>query len=160
MNFQTADLCDDNQDKKIQVLTPKLRNYGGLKKFHGQIVTVKLDKSNFTLLEMLRDEQGDGKIVLVDNSEHFFGVVGDKLLAFAKKNNWKAIIVNGYVRDTEETANIDVGLYALGSCPLRNFEKTFAVRDLEIDFQGTIVKPGDYLYADNDGIIISKEKLQ
>lgn len=160
MNYQTADLCDDNQNKKIQVLPAKFKNYGGLKKFHGQVVTMKLNKSNFTLLEMLRDEQGDGKIVVVDNSEHFFGVVGDRLLGYAKKNNWKAIILNGYVRDTDETEKIDVGLYAIGTCPLRNFEQTEAKREIILDFQGIIVKPGDYVYADNDGIIISKEKLQ
>ena len=105
MNIQTADLCDDNKDKKIQVLSAKFKNYGGLKKFNGQIVTVKLDKSNWLLLEMLRDENGEEKIVVVDNSQEFYGVVGDKLMAFAKNNNWKAIILNGYVRDTDETKN-------------------------------------------------------
>lgn len=159
MNFQTADLCDDNQNKKLQVLPAKFKNYGGLKKFQGQVVTVKLNKSNFTLLEMLRDEQGDGKIVVVDNGEQFWGVVGDRLLGYAKKNNWTAIILNGYVRDTDETCKIDVGLYAVGTCPLRNFEETEAKRDIILDFDGIIIRPGDYVYADNDGIIISKEKL-
>ena len=114
MNIQTADLCDDNKEKEIQVLSAKFKNYGGLKKFSGQIITVKLDKSNWRLLEMLRDEDGEEKIVVVDNSQEFFGVVGDKLMAFAKKNNWKAIILNGYVRDIDETKNIDVGLLAIG----------------------------------------------
>lgn len=84
MNIQTADLCDENKDKEIQVLSSKFKNYGGLKNFSGEIVTVKLDKSNWLLLEMLRDEKGDGKIVVVDNSQEFFGVVGDKLMTFAK----------------------------------------------------------------------------
>jgi regulator of ribonuclease activity A len=159
MNFQTADLCDDNRDKEIQVLSAKFKNYGGLKKFSGQIVTVKLDKSNWRLLEMLRDEDGEGKIVVVDNSQEFFGVVGDKLMAFAKKNNWKAIILNGYVRDTDETKNIEVGLYAIGTCPLRNFEITESARDVKLNFEGVIFNNGDYLYADNDGVIITRTPL-
>lgn len=159
MNIQTADLCDDNKDKKIQVLSAKFKNYGGLKKFSGQIVTVKLDKSNWLLLEMLRDEDGEGKIVVVDNSQEFFGVVGDKLMAFAKNNNWAAIILNGYVRDTDETKNIDVGLFAIGTCPLRNFEKTDSARGIELNFEGVTFNDGDYIYADNDGIIITKTKL-
>lgn len=159
MNFQTADLCDDNQNKSFHVLPAKFKNYGGLKKFSGQVVTVKLDKSNFALLEMLRDEDGEGKIVVVDNDEQFWGIVGDRLLGYAKNNNWKAIILNGYVRDTDETSKIDVGLYAVGTCPLRNFEKTQAKRDIILDFDGIIIRPGDYVYADNDGIIISKEQL-
>ena len=159
MNTQTADLCDDNKDKEIQVLSSKFKNYGGLKKFSGQIVTVKLDKSNWLLLEMLRDEKGDGKIVVVDNAQEFFGVVGDKLMTFAKNNNWKAIILNGYVRDTDETKNIDVGLFAIGTCPLRNFDKTDSSRGIELNFEGVTFNNGDYIYADNDGVIISKSKL-
>lgn len=159
MNIQTADLCDDNRDKEIQVLSAKFNNYGGLKKFSGQVVTVKLDKSNWLLLEMLRDEDGKGRIVVVDNSQEFFGVVGDKLMAFARNNNWKAIILNGYVRDIDETKNINVGLYAIGTCPLRNFEKTDSQRDCELNFEGVTFNTGDYIYADNDGIIVTKSKL-
>uniref|UniRef100_UPI0040475BC8 ribonuclease E activity regulator RraA n=1 Tax=Aliarcobacter sp. TaxID=2321116 RepID=UPI0040475BC8 len=159
MNIHTADLCDDNQDKKIQVLSSKFKNYGGLKRFYGQIVTVKLDKSNWRLLEMLRDEDGQGKIVVVDNAQEFFVVVGDKLMAYADKNNWAAIILNGFVRDTDETKNISVGLFAIGTCPLRNFEKTDSERGIELNFEGVTFNDGDYIYADNDGVLITKEKL-
>lgn len=159
MNKQTADLCDENRDKNIQVLSSKFRNFGGLKEFSGEIVTLKLDKSNWSLLEMLRDEKGNEKIVVVDNSQEFYGVVGDKLMNFALKNNWKAIILNGYVRDTDETKNINVGLIAIGTCPLRNFEETQSFRDIELNFEGVKFNSGDYIYADNDGIIVSKQRL-
>ena len=159
MNIQIADLCDENRDKRIEVLSPKFKNYGGLKFFYGQIVTMKLDKSNWLLLETLRDEEGKGRILVVDNSEEFFGVVGDKLMTFAKKNNWKAIILNGYVRDTDTTKDINVGLLAIGTCPLRNFEITNSQRDIELNFAGVTFNTGDYIYADNDGVIISKDSL-
>jgi len=160
MNKQTADLCDDNRDKNIQVLSPKFKNYGGLIDFQGRIETVKLDKSNWRLLEMLRDEDGEGKIIVVDNAQEFFGVVGDKLMAFAAKNNWKAIILNGYVRDTAETKNINVGLYGIGTCPLRNFDETQSSRGEELNFEGVTFNDGDYIYADCDGVLISKEELK
>lgn len=159
MNIQTADLCDDNRDKKIDVLPCKFKNYGGLKNFYGQIVTVKLDKSNWLLIDILKNEDGEGKIVVVDNNQEFFGVVGDKLMSYARNNNWKAIVVNGYVRDIDNTKNINVGLLAIGTCPLRNFDITDSRRDIELNFEGISFNNGDYLYADNDGVIISKEKL-
>ena len=159
MSIHTADLCDENKDKKIAVLSAKFKNYGGLKEFSGEIVTVKLDKSNWRLLEMLRDEDGKGKIVVVDNAQQFYGVVGDKLMTFAKKNNWKAIILDGYVRDIDETKNIDVGLLAIGTCPLRNFEVTDSQRDIELNFEGVTFNNGDFVYADNDGVIITKNRL-
>lgn len=159
MEFETADLCDDNQDKKLQVLSSDYKNYGGLKKCYGQIVTIKLDKSNWRLLELLRDEDGEGKIVVVDNAKFFYGVVGDKLMAFAKKNNWQGIILNGYVRDIAYTKDIDVALYAFGTCPLRNFEKTDSSQGVQLSFGGVTFNDGDYIYADCDGVIVSKEKL-
>ena len=159
MNIQIADLCDENRDKKIEVLASKFTNYGALKKFYGQIVTVKLDKSNWLLLEILRDEDGQGRILVVDNGEEFFGVVGDKLMGFAKKNNWKAIILNGYVRDTDTTKDIEVGLLAIGTCPLRNFDITDSQRDKELIFGGVTLNTGDYIYVDYDGAIITKDNL-
>lgn len=159
MDFEIADLCDDNQGKNIQVLNPEFKNYGGRIKCAGKIVTVKLDKSNWRLLEMLRDEDGENKIVVVDNAQYFYGVVGDKLMAFAKENKWQAIILNGYVRDTVHTKDIDVALYAIGTCPLRNFEKTQSSRGMQLSFGGVTFHENDYLYADNDGVIVCNEKL-
>lgn len=159
MEFETADLCDDNQDKNLQILSPEFKNYGGLKKCYGEILTVKLDKSNWKLLELLRDTEGEGKIVVVDNAKYFYGVVGDKLMTFAKNNNWKAIVLNGYVRDTAHTQNINVALYAIGTCPLRNFEKTVGTLGNQLSFGGVTFNDGDYLYADCDGVVVSSEKL-
>ncbi len=159
MEIQTADLCDNNQEKRIQILSSKFKNYGGLKRCSGKIVTIKLDKSNWRLLEMLRDEEGENRIVVVDNAQYFYGVVGDKLMAYAQKNNWQAIILNGFVRDTAHTQLINVGLYAVGTCPLRNFDKTNSSRGDQLSFEGVTFNDGDYLYADCDGVIISNDKL-
>jgi len=159
MNFETADLCDDNQNKSLQILAPNFKNFGGKKKCQGKIVTIKLDKSNWRLLELLRDEDGQGRIIVVDNAQFFYGVVGDKLMAFAKDNNWSGIIINGYVRDTAYTKDIDVALYAIGTCPLRNFEHTNSSRGAQLSFGGVTFDDGDYVYMDNDGVMISKDSL-
>jgi len=160
MDFEVADLCDNNRDKTLQVLISKFKNFGGLKKCAGEIVTLKLHKSNWELLRILREEDGKNRILVVDNEEYFYGVVGDKLMALAKKNNWQAIILNGYVRDIQYTKNIEVGLYALGSCPLRNFEKTEFERGVKLHFGGVVFCNGNYLYADTDGIIVSEKILE
>jgi regulator of ribonuclease activity A len=160
MEFEVADLCDENQDKVLQVLSSKYQNYGGLKKCAGEIVTLKLDKSNWELLEILRDEDGKNRIIVIENAQYFYGVVGDKLMALAEKNNWQGIILNGYVRDIAYTKDINVALYAIGTCPLRNFEKTKSSRGVQLSFGGVTFNNGDYLYADIDGIITSNEKLK
>lgn len=159
MYYSTADLCDNNQDKPIQVLSSDFKNYGGLKGFVGKILTIKLDKSNWDLIELLKDKNSEDKIIIVDVDKAFFGVVGDKLSSIAEKNKVKAIIINGYVRDTDETQNFKLGLIALGTCPLRNFERTESQKDIELNFGGVTFNSGDFIYADKDGIIISSKEL-
>lgn len=159
MYFSTADLCDENQDKNIQVLSSEFKNYGGLEGFCGQIKTIKLNKSNWDLISMLKEEDSEKKIIIVDVSKEFYGVVGDKLSLIAKNNNYKAMIINGYVRDTKETKKFPIGLIALGTCPLRNFDKTVGERGIELKFGGVTFNDGDYVYADEDGIIFCDKKL-
>lgn len=157
--FHTADLCDDNQDKNIQVLSPKFSNYGAKQRFEGSIQTIKLDKSNWGLIELLQKKEGEGKVLVIDVQEEFYGVVGDRLSAMASKGNYEAMIINGYVRDTKETRKIDIGLFALGTCPKRNFEETTYEVGNELNFADITFKEDDYVYCDEDGLIITDTKL-
>lgn len=158
MSFYTADICDEHPDK-VYVLDNEFKNYGAKQKASGIVVTVKLDRNNSELIKILRDEDGTGKIVVVDVENEYFAVVGENLMKFAHSNNYEAIIVNGYVRDTEQIKDIPVGLFARGTCPRKYIPVTEAERNLELSFCGVQFNDGDYVYADVDGIILTKEKL-
>lgn len=158
MDFFTADICDENVDK-VQVLNPGYKSYGKASKCEGEILTVKLYEDNKALVELLRDNQGDGRVVVVDVIGDFCAVVGDKLMGFAHKNNFAGIVVNGYVRDTTTTAQIDVALYALGTYPFKSQKKANGEIGIDIEFSNVKFKTGEYIYCDQDGIITSKEKL-
>ncbi|MFA7090504.1 MAG: ribonuclease E activity regulator RraA [Arcobacteraceae bacterium] len=159
MSFFTADLCDEFFDK-VRVLDPSFKSYGGKEKICGTIVTMKLDKNNHDLAMMLKNEEGQNKIVVVDVAQEYYAVVGENLMRFALDNNWAGIIVNGYVRDTEQTKKFPVGLFALGKCPRKYIPQTQGQRGIELSFEGVVFQDGDYVYADKDGIILSKEKLK
>lgn len=158
MPFFTADICDEHSDQ-VFVLESGYRNYGGASKCEGQIVTIKLDKNNSDLIKLLRDEDGTGKIVVVDVDQAYFAVVGENLMKFAHRNNYAGIIVNGYIRDTFQIKDIPVVLYALGTCPRKYIPVTAGVRDCALSFGGVNFKNGDYLYADTDGVIVTAEKI-
>lgn len=158
MGFFTADLCDEYPEL-TEVLGPKFTSYGGNKKFDGEVVTIKLDKNNKVLAEYLKNNDGLNKVVIVDVDERYFAVVGDNLMKFASDNKFEGIIVNGYVRDTVTTKEFDVGLYAKGTCP----RKYIPVQDGEIgcdlNIDGVDISNGDYIYVDQDGIVITKERI-
>ncbi|MFT7004693.1 MAG: regulator of ribonuclease activity A [Sulfurimonas sp.] len=158
MIFFTADICDEHLDK-VLVLDPQYKNYGGADSCQGEVVTIRLDKNNSELIKLLRDEDGTGKVVVVDVREEYFAVVGENLMKFAHKNNYAGIIVNGYIRDTFQIKDIPVALYALGTCPKKYIPETEGERNVHLSFGGIGFENGDYLYADTDGVIVTSEKL-
>ncbi|OUS29873.1 S-adenosylmethionine--2-demethylmenaquinone methyltransferase [Thalassotalea sp. 42_200_T64] len=158
MTFFTADICDEYSDQ-VLVLGAGYKNYGGISKCQGEIVTIKLDKNNSDLIKLLRDEDGSGKVVVVDVDQEYFAVVGENLMKFAQQNNYAGIVVNGYIRDTFQIADIPVALYALGTCSRKSIPVTSGERSINLSFGGIEIDHGDYLYADTDGVIVSKNKI-
>jgi regulator of ribonuclease activity A len=153
MKSYTADICDKN-NKNLQVLNPIFKSYGGVTMCHGQITTIELFEDNTDLVKLLRDEKGEGRICIVDVKGEYCAVVGETLMGYAYTNNWAGIVINGYVRDTHQTSQIPVGLFALGTYPFKSNKKANSNRDVELNFASATIKVNDTLYADNDGIII------
>lgn len=158
MEFFTADICDEHSDK-VHVLDDDFTNYGAKQKFCAKVQTIKLDKNNSDLVKLLRDEDGTGKVVIVDVDKEYFAVVGENLMKFAAQNNYEGIIVNGYIRDTFQIKDINVALFSLGTCPRKYIPITQGERNVEVSFCGVQFNNGDYVYADTDGIILTKEKI-
>ena len=154
----TADICDEHSDK-VFVLGPGYTNYGGADSCQGKIVTIRLDKNNADLIALLRDEDGSGKVVVVDVDKTYFAVVGENLMKLAAQNNYSGIIVNGYIRDTVQIKDIPVVLYAIGTCSRKYIPVTSGERNIPLSFGGIDFNAGDYLYADADGVIVSKQKI-
>jgi len=158
MTFFTADICDEHSDR-TSVLGPGYSNYGGADKCQGEIVTIKLDRNNSDLITLLRDEDGTGKVVVVDVDQAYFAVVGENLMKFAHQNNYAGILVNGYIRDTFQIKDIPVALYALGTCSRKYIPVTQGERNIPLAFGDIQLNSGDYLYADTDGVIVCPEKI-
>lgn len=158
MSIFTADICDEHSDK-VAVLGPGYSNFGGADRCQGEIITIKLDNNNADLVALLRDEDGTGKVVVVDVDQAYYAVVGENLMKFAHQNNYAGIIVNGYIRDTFQIKDIPVALFALGTCSRKSIPVTQGERDIPLSFSGVEFNPGDYLYADTDGVIVCAEKI-
>lgn len=158
MGFFTADICDEHPEK-VEVLGPDFKSFGAINKCRGEVITVKLDKNNKDLAALLKNENGEGKIVVVDVAMQYYAVVGDNLMRFAYDNKYSGIIVNGYVRDTKTVKEFDVMLLAKGTCPRKYIPVQDATIGCDVEIDGVTISNGDYIYADSDGIIVAKEKI-
>jgi regulator of ribonuclease activity A len=162
--FVTCDLLDDHPEKNIQVVTPSMdgkffKSYGARKSFGGQAVTVKCFEDNSRVKELLATE-GAGKVLVVDGGASMrCALMGDLIAESAVKNHWNGVIIYGCVRDVDAIAALDLGVHALASIPKKSNRKGAGETDIQLEFGGVSIQSGDYVYADNNGIVIAKEPL-
>ena len=153
MSTATTDISDDNP--QAQVCAPIFRDYGGLVKFHGPIRTLKLHEDN-TLVRDAVSEDGAGAVLVVDaGGSDRCAVVGGNLGVLAEKNNWAGIVVFGYVRDAAELAECKTGIKAMGTHPKKTEKRNTGQRDIPVRFADVSFAVGAYLYADQDGVVVT-----
>ena len=158
MSFTTPDLSDENPD--ALALQPILKNLGGKESFHGQIETLKCPDDNSFVKQLLNSE-GEKKILVVDaNGINTVALLGDMIAEAGVKNNWSGLVINGYIRDVDIIKTLDIGVQALGTMPVRSEKKSQGELGVDVSFGGLTFKSGDYVYADNNGLLLSKEELK
>ena len=155
--FSTPDLSDANPG--AQAIELQFGNYGARRSFGGRVVTIKCHEDN-SLVKQAVEEPGEGRVLLVDGGgSRRRSLLGDMLAEKAAANGWSGVIINGVIRDVDEIGAIDLGVQALGTCPVKTEKLGVGQRDVTLHFGGVHIKPGDYIYADNNGVLVSHEDL-
>lgn len=156
-DFSTCDLCDahkNDSDGTFRVLPPVFRAFGGRARFAGAVTTVKCHEDN-SLVKAALDSPGQGRVLVVDGGGSLRrALVGGNLGAAAARNGWAGIVVDGAVRDVAELAACAVGIRALAAMPLPTEKRNQGQSEVAVTLQGVIVRPGEWLYADEDGIVV------
>ena len=163
MDFATCDLCDSNEEKLVNgslaILPPVFSAFGKHLRFSGPARTLKVFEDN-VLVRAALETPGEGSVLVVDGGASLrCALVGGNLGVLAQNNGWAGIIVNGCVRDSEELNQCNIGIRALATHPRRSVRKGLGEKDLVVDIAGVSVRPGDWIYADADGILISQQPL-
>jgi len=161
-SFATCDLCDAHEEDTsgvFRVLPPVFRDFGAAARFSGPVATVRCPEDNSRIREAV-NSPGEGRVLVVEGGGSVRrALVGGNLAAAAARNGWAGIIVDGAVRDAAELAAAGIGIKALALMPLRSVKRGEGQRDLAVEIQGVPVRPGEWLYADEDGVVISAARL-
>lgn len=159
MSFVTCDLCDDNAALVSAVTGLNWFSYGGRDAFGGEIVTVKCFEDNSRIKEHLGTD-GRGKVLVVDGgASPRNALIGDMIAANAVKNGWEGVIIHGVCRDVDELAKLDIGVLALGCVPIKSVRRNEGQLNIDITFGGVVFRPGEFVYADNNGVITAPKAL-
>ena len=158
MNETTSDISD-KLHPEVQYLEPVYKIYGAKTSFSGRIVTVKCYEDNSLVEQALKGNGKESVLVIDAGGSMNCAMFGDKRAADAINNEWEGIIVHGLVRDSVAINGMEIGIRALGVCPLKSIKNGVGDSNLIVNFSGVTFTPGEYLYADEDGVIVVKEKL-
>lgn len=158
MSYSLPDICDEFYEE-IRVLDPVFRDFGARRRFCGQIVTVKCFEDNSLVREQVQSE-GKGRVLVVDGGGSTRrALLGDQLAASAAQNGWQGLLIYGCVRDVEILETVDLGIKALNSIPVKTDKRGEGQLNLPVHFAGVRIVPGEYLYADVNGVVVAVRDL-
>lgn len=163
LSFATCDLCDafkNDSSGTFRVLPPVFKDFGGVLKFCGSVVTVKCFEDN-SLVKAAVDSPGEGRVLVVDGGGSLRrALLGGNLGAAAARNGWAGVVIDGCARDVAELAQCQVGIRALAAMPLPTEKRQEGQQGVPVQIQGMWVRPGDWLYADEDGMVVMPAPVQ
>lgn len=155
--FSTPDLADEAPE--VQAICLPFQNYGQITQFCGPAVTIKCHEDN-SLVKACVDEPGEGRVIVVDGGgSRRRALLGDMLAEKAAGNGWSGLVIHGVIRDVDEIGVTALGVQALGTCPIKTQKLGVGQRDVPVEMGGVTIEPGDYIYADNNGVIVSRRPL-
>jgi regulator of ribonuclease activity A len=158
MTVSLPDICDEFSDE-IVVFDPVFQDFGGRRRFCGEIMTVRCFEDNSLVAETVRSPGHDRVLVVDGGGSLRRALLGDLLAAAAVENGWQGLVINGAVRDVEILETIDLGIKALAACPVKTDKRGEGQRDVPLRFAGAQLEPGQFLYADANGIIVARRAL-
>ncbi|PTX60268.1 regulator of ribonuclease activity A [Melghirimyces profundicolus] len=152
--MKTADLCDRFHEE-LQICQPIFQSFGGRQRFSGRIATVKVLEDNVLVREALETIPPGSVLVVDGGGSKNCALMGDRLGGIAVSRGLAGVIINGCVRDSAELSEMDLGVLALAPMPLKSRKEGKGEREVPVEFGGVRWEPGHYVYADEDGVVIS-----
>ena len=155
----TADIADIH-DTEVRSCDIQFRNFGGTVDFCGEIHTISCFQDN-GLVKKTLNSPGEGKVLVVDgHGSMHTALMGDMIAEAGVKNGWAGVIINGPIRDSAEVAKMNFGCKALGSNPRKSAKDGVGKENIVLRLGGVDFVPGEYVYADSDGVVVSASPVE
>lgn len=157
-DFATVDLVDAHRDK-LRSCPVQFRNFGGRMAFSGPVRTILCYEDNALVRQMV-SQPGDGAVLVIDGGGSLrSALMGDVIAELGRSNGWAGAVINGAVRDVGALTEIDFGIKALGSNPMTSAKTGAGAADVAVVIGGVLIRPGMWAYCDEDGVLLSENRL-
>lgn len=153
------DISDAHGDA-VHWIPVQWRDFGGRKVFSGRVETLRCFEDNSKVRDIL-GRPGAGRVLVVDGHASLNkALLGDILAARAVENGWEGVVVFGAIRDAGALSEMELGVKALGVCPIKTEKRGAGDEDVPLRIHDVPVSPGDYLFADLNGVMISQHPIE
>jgi regulator of ribonuclease activity A len=160
--FSTCDLCDAHENDHsgaFRVLPPVFRSFGSDAPFAGPVYTLRCDEDNSRVREAVQSA-GEGRVLVVaGGGKTRRALLGGMLARLAAEHGWAGVVVDGAVRDVAELRESRLPIRALALMPMRTEKRGAGEAGITVEIQGVKISTGDWLYADEDGIVVADRPL-
>lgn len=126
-------------------------------KLLGQAFTVKVPYGDNLMFHKAMDLAKPGDVIVIDaDGTSNRAIFGELMINYCKSRGIAGVIVDGAIRDYDTLSKMDFPVYASGVSPNGPYKNGPGEIGTTISFGGQIVRPGDIIVGDDDGIVVIK----
>lgn len=146
----------------LNIMNPDIKGVFPGAKLAGPAFTVKCFPGSIITVHHAILEAKEGDILVVDDEGDRGGAVFGELMTLeCLRRNLGGIVIDGPVRDVDEISRLGFPVFTRSRTPRVGTNRRLGKINLDITCGGVVVRPGDYIYGDGDGVaVIPKERIE
>lgn len=145
---------DDTEGRDF-AMNHRIRLMNKSKKLVGPAFTVKVPEGDNVMLNKAMDLAHPGDVLVVDAGGYpGRAIFGEIIVTYCRKRGIAGIVCDGGIRDSDGIGILeDFPVYAIGVCPNGPYHNGPGEIGFPVSCGGIVVRPGDIIVADSDGVI-------
>jgi 4-hydroxy-4-methyl-2-oxoglutarate aldolase len=152
LKLDVASICDTH--KQIRLMDVEIKALRTGTKMFGVAHTVTCSNDFLTVLKALK-EASSGEVLVIGCQDARSTVAGELFSTEALRKGLAGIVTDGAVRDTPMIRTLQLPVYCRYTNPMAGSVTKVFETQVPITCGGVQVNPGDVLFGDDEGVIVS-----
>lgn len=153
----TADLCSAHSG--IRVMGRSLESLFPEIKLYGLATTVRIFPGENAAIHRAVREASRGNVLVVSGGDESCGLFGEILATCCVEAGIRGLVIEGTVRDSARLRQMRFPVFSLGTNPKPSRKLEPGEIGVEITCAGALVRPGDVIIGDDDGLVVVPMEL-
>lgn len=141
------------QVDRSQILAPEIRPLWDGAQLNGPAYTVQCVPGDNLMLHAAIHRAPAGSVLIVDGGDASYAIAGGNVCAVAHRRGIAGLIVDGAIRDVKEIRELGFPVFARAVVPKPGQKAVVLPLQQPVNCGGVLVHPGDFIVADEEGIV-------